>query len=291
MFTSAAFICESAARPAHRALSQTGYSVEDDLRRSDLSALVGIGGIIYALYFVFTHPHTGFNGFWDVTAAVLIGVTPPCIMLLSHTLVDLFRGFAIFVRSAFNRVNKTQTEVIEVLTRCSALVRTEGIGALSRERNGIRYELMRDGLSLILNDFSADEIRHNIQAKIHSKQAKMGTASHLFENMSKACPAVGMIGTLIGLITMLANLKDPASIGGGMAIAMVTTLYGLMLGTIIYAPFGEKIAIESEKVLALDQMILEGILLLKNKKSSLHLKDIVKTYGHNKPQASERDAR
>ena len=146
----------------------------------------------------------------------------------------------------------------------------------------MKYDLLRDGLSLILNDFTSDEIRHNLQAKINTKQARMGTASHLFENMSKVCPAVGMIGTLIGLITMLSNLKDPSTIGGGMAIAMVTTLYGLMLGTIIYAPFGEKIAIEAEKVSSLDEMVLEGVLLLKNKKSSLHFKDIVKTYSKDK---------
>ena len=247
-----------------------------------MSFILGMSGILYSLYFVFTHPHTGFHGFWDVTAAVLIGVTPPCIMLLSHTLVDLLAGYGILVSSSFNRLHKAQEKVIQILTRCSALVRSEGIGALTKERSGVKYELLRDGLSLILNDFSPDEIRHNLQAKINAKQARMGTASHLFENMSKVCPAVGMIGTLIGLITMLSNLKDPASIGGGMAIAMVTTLYGLMLGTIVYAPFGEKIAIEADKISSLDHMVLEGVLLLKNKKSSLHFKDIVKTYGKDK---------
>jgi chemotaxis protein MotA len=97
-----------------------------------------------------------------------------------------------------------------------------------------------------------------------------------------------MIGTLMGLIGMMANLSDPASIGSGMALALITTLYGLLLGTIIYAPFGEKIALEAEKSQELDLMVLEGVLALKSKKSSVHLKNIMATYGTNNKSFSTR---
>ena len=89
-----------------------------------------------------------------------------------------------------------------------------------------------------------------------------------------------MIGTLMGLIGMMSNLSDPATIGSGMALALITTLYGLLLGTILYAPFGEKIAIEAEKSQELNLMVMEGVLALKGKKSSVHLKNIMSTYGN-----------
>ena len=76
-----------------------------------------------------------------------------------------------------------------------------------------------------------------LNAKIAAKQTQMSLAQNLFENMAKVSPGVGMIGTLMGLIGMMSNLSDPASIGSGMALALITTLYGLLLGTIIYAPF------------------------------------------------------
>ena len=75
-----------------------------------------------------------------------------------------------------------------------------------------------------------------------------------------------MIGTLMGLIAMMSKLSDPSAIGAGMALALITTLYGLMLGTILYAPFGEKISIEAEKIHELDLLVLEGALALKGKK-------------------------
>ena len=63
-----------------------------------------------------------------------------------------------------------------------------------------------------------------------------------------------------------------------MALAMITTLYGLCLGTIIYGPWGEKLVLEAEKSLEVDLMIIEGILNIKGKKSSAHLRDLVKSY-------------
>ena len=244
-----------------------------------MSALIGISGIIYSIYFVLTAPHDGFRGYAEPSAIVLVGLCPPAVMLLSHTLKDFGVGFYTLVAALLGRGNAAQTEIINALTHCSALVRNEGIGALIQVRDRVRYEMLRDGLSLIVNDFSPDEIKHNLEARIQAKQARMAAASHLFENMSKVCPGVGMIGTLIGLISMLSNLQDPSRIGSGMAMALVTTFYGLLLGTTIYGPFGEKIAIESERSLGMDLMVMEGILHLKNKKSSIHLRDIVKTYG------------
>ncbi len=240
-------------------------------------------GIAYGLYFVFTAPAGGFHGYLDMPGIVLLGLLPPSIMLLSHRISDFLLGIKMLFQAMFNNTGRKQGVVIEALTRCSARVRAEGVGALVHERRTVSYDLMSDGLSLIVNDFSLDEIRHNLHAKISARQSQMQMASSLFENMAKVSPGVGMMGTLMGLIGMMSRMSDPAAIGSGMALALVTTLYGLLLGTIIYAPFGEKIALESEKILEIDKLVMEGVLALKAKKSSVHLKDIMRTYGNQQP--------
>lgn len=257
-----------------------------------MSPIIAIAGIVYSLYYVFTNPATGFSGYLDKPSLVLLGIMPPSIMLLSHNLNDFFVGFVTLLRSLF-ATSRNQNEVINVLTRSSQLVRSEGIGSLVNVRNQVRYELLKEGLSLIVNDFTQDEIRHNLQNKINAKQMRMSLAGNLFENMSKVSPGVGMIGTILGLIGMMVNLKDPTQIGGGMALAMITTLYGLLLGTVFYAPCSEKITLEAEKSLETDLMVLEGVLSLKAKKSSVHMKDIMSTYsrgakGANKNQGGGR---
>ncbi|MCX6125249.1 MAG: MotA/TolQ/ExbB proton channel family protein [Proteobacteria bacterium] len=247
-----------------------------------MSMLLGLTGIIGTIWFVMVHPHASFSGFWDPSGAMLLGLGPPCIMLLSHTVGDLFMGIKLLLQSITSQHNRNQAEIIDTLTKASQIVRSEGLGALVPLRDRAGYALLKDGLSLIINDFKSEEIRHNLMARVNAKQLRMALATNLFENMSKLCPGVGMIGTLLGLIHMLSQMNDPAKLGGGMAMAMITTLYGLSIGTVIYGPWGEKIHLESEKVQELDMMIVEGMLNIKGKKSSVHMKDIMKTYATTK---------
>lgn len=250
-----------------------------------MSSIMGLVGICFGLYYVLTHPSGSFQGYFDFPSMLLLVILPPSIILLSHRISDFFTGVQILLQSMFNNTQKLQEHVINALTVCSAKVRAEGVGALVAERNKLRYELMIDGVSLIVNNFTPEEIKHNLSGKINSKQQHMAIAINLFENMSRLAPAVGMMGTVIGLIQMMSNMSDPSSIGGGMATALITTLYGLLLGNVLYAPFGDKITIEAKKIYELDLMVLEGVLALKGKKSSVHLKDIMKTYSRAQPSS------
>ena len=246
-----------------------------------MSMLIGMAGIIGSLIFVFWYKSPGYQGYYDLPSLVLLGVAPPSIMLLSHTLMDFLTGIRLLFSSMLSQGRRNHSEVIETLTVASKAVRSDGLGSIMPIRDKARYDLLRDGLSLIINDFKPEEIKHNLMARVNQKQSHMALASSLFENMSKVCPGVGMIGTLLGLIAMMANMSDPASLGTGMALAMITTLYGLLLGTIIYGPWGEKIALEAEKILEIDLLVVDGILNIKGKKSSAHLKDLLKSYSAN----------
>jgi chemotaxis protein MotA len=245
-----------------------------------VSLILGIIGIVYSLYFAATSPATSFHGYMDKPSLVLLGIMPPSVMLLSHGLRDFAVGFSILAQALFRLQGRTEKEVIEVLTKSSALVRSEGIGSLLKVRNQVRHPLLRDGLSLIVNDFTTEEIRHNIQNKINAQQMRMSLANNLFDNLARLSPGVGLMGTV------MANLKNPETIGSGMAMAMITTFYGLILGNIIYAPCAEKIQLEAEKSLQIDLMVLEGVLSLKGKKSSIHMRDIMSTYTQRKAPGS-----
>lgn len=252
-----------------------------------MSPILGIIGIVFSGWFFFAHEgKNGFTGFFQASGLVFLLVGPPSIMLLSHTLTDFLTGFKLLFSSLFSRVRHHHEEVIEILSAASKAVRSEGMGAVIPFRDKAHYSLLRDGLSMIINDFKPDEIRNNLTARINLKQSHMQMASNLFENLSRLCPGVGMIGTLMGLILMLSNMSDPSKIGSNMALAMITTLYGLALGTIIFGPWGEKVALESEKCLELDLLVLEGVLNIKGKKSSVHLKDLVSSYGGAKGKSA-----
>jgi chemotaxis protein MotA len=252
-----------------------------------LSTLIGLAGIVFSLWFAFKHEGSGFQGYFSPGGAVLLLIGPPSIMLLSHSITDFFTGIKLLLGAMLGGKKKIHEEVIDTLTAASKAVRSDGMGAVIPFRDRATYDLLRDGLSLIINDFKPEEIRNNLMARVNLKQSHMQLSTNLFENMSKICPGVGMIGTLMGLIGMLSNMSDPSKIGSNMALAMITTLYGLGLGTILYAPWAEKIALEAEKSLELDMLVVEGVLNIKGKKSSIHLNDLMKSYtaGGRKPDA------
>ncbi|MBM3382576.1 MAG: hypothetical protein FJY29_09075 [Betaproteobacteria bacterium] len=248
-----------------------------------IGVLVGLSGFAWSLWYVLQHGSNQFRGFWDPAAAILLGVGPLCVILMSHSFVDFVAGIKTLTKIAFFSQKKEMNQIANQLSTMTSAVRTEGVGILARYKEHLRNPLLKDGVTLILSGFTPDEIRHNLTAKINTKQNEFTHASSLFENLGKLCPGMGLLGTIVGLVQMLSNMSDPARLGPGMAIALLTTLYGLLLGTVVYTPVSEKISIYAEKTLQRDLMILEGVMLMKEKKSHAHLRDVLNTYSSVAP--------
>ncbi|MEN9528250.1 MAG: hypothetical protein RI932_123 [Pseudomonadota bacterium] len=248
-----------------------------------IGVFVGLSGFACSLWYLLQHGSNQFQGFWDPAAAVLLGVGPLSVILMSHSFVDFVAGIRTLVSIAFLSQKKEMNQIANQLSTMTSAVRTEGVGILARYKEHIRNPLLKDGVTLILSGFTPDEIRHNLTAKINTKQTEYMHASSLFENLGKLCPGMGLLGTIVGLVQMLSNMSDPTRLGPGMAIALLTTLYGLLLGTVVYTPVSEKISIYAEKTLQRDLMILEGVMLMKEKKSHAHLRDVLSTYSNTPP--------
>ncbi len=259
------------------------------------SILFGLSGFGFSLWFVLSNTASKtFDGYVDVSALVLLLVAPPSIIFMSHNFMDFLKGIRVLFSMASLNQKKEMNQLSNQLTQLTSSVRTEGIGIVARFKDQVKNSLFRDGLQLILNSFSPDEIKHNLVAKINAKQNQFVHAQNLFESLAKLCPGMGLLGTIIGLVQMLSNLDDPKKIGPGLAVSLLSTLYGLVLGSAVYGPIAEKIAIYAEKIKQIDTMILEGVLLLKQKKSNAHLRDVLNTYsrpGAAQPQNAGRGQR
>lgn len=253
-----------------------------------IGVFFGLSGFSLALWYLLSQGSEHFNGFWNPAAAVLLGLGPLSVILMSHSFVDFISGLRTLFSIAFLNQKREMNTIANQLSTMSSSVRNEGVGILAKYKPALRNPLLKDGITLILSSFTAEEIRHNLTAKVNTKQTQFTHAATLFENLGKLCPGMGMLGTIIGLVKMLSNMSDPTMLGPGMAIALLTTLYGLLLGTVVYTPIGEKISIYAEKTLQLDLMILEGVLLLKEKKSQAHLRDVLNTYSNH--SGAERSA-
>ena len=107
-----------------------------------------------------------------------------------------------------------------------------------------------------------------------SSYQRDGKPSEILTNIGAYAPAFGMAGTLIGLVVMLGNMgADPAAIGSGMAVALITTFYGVMSARLIYLPIGVKLGAKNDETLFRNLLVTESLVLLAERKSPRYIQD------------------
>ena len=112
----------------------------------------------------------------------------------------------------------------------------------------------------------------------------------LFSAVGKYAPAFGMIGTLVGLVAMLANMDDPSSIGGGMAVALLTTMYGAILANVVFLPLADKLAARSSQEVLLKTIIIKGVMSIQSGDNPRIVEQKLKTFLPPSERGEEEEA-
>ena len=252
-----------------------------------ISFLIGLACFALAFWVTVDTKKTEFSGFYDESALLLLITGPIAVVLVSRGIFATLKGFKTVIGILFSSPRSQSKRVIKDLSELHAAVRSEGLGSLMSFKDRVKNQFLREGIQMVLGGFSADEIRQHLSVKIQMNQSLYQNTGDLFETLGKNCPAMGLIGTVIGLILMLSHLSDPTNIGTGMAVALLATLYGLILGTVIYTPLCDKVRHYGEKMYEIELMALNGLILIKDKKSEGHLENIFSTYSrHGKKSSS-----
>lgn len=141
--------------------------------------------------------------------------------------------------------------------------------------------MFRDGLSLVAMGFKADEVRKLLEIKKAQNEASLARCSVFYFNLAKMGPAFGLLGTLVGLIILLyyhmgeGNMEKVAS---SMGVALTATLYGVGIANLIFQPLAEYLQYNAERGAALDDMIIEGTVQIRERRHPLYLMQALKAY-------------
>lgn len=170
------------------------------------------------------------------------------------------RLIASVTRRVFNSPNNEVLNIIQFLLRAKQLSRREGFVVLERMAAESPTKAIEKGLKLIADGTDVATIRQILDTEQKYMEEHHKVGQKIFAEMGKYAPAFGMIGTLVGLVQMLAQLDDPAAIGPKMAVALLTTFYGALLANLIFIPMVTKlerrIKIESQQI----QLSIVGLL-------------------------------
>lgn len=199
--------------------------------------------------------------------------------LIAHPFSHLMRGFkAFFV--VFVRKELDFVKVIEDICDFSTMYSQKGILGLEEKLKTYTSEdLLRDGINMIINGYKPEEVLQFIEHSIHRRYDQEMIDYYVFRTMARTSPAFGMVGTLVGLIFMLQKLgENPKLLGPFLAVALITTFYGLILANLVFGPMGNKLLHHAELNMRIGRMIYDGICFILQKQHPVFIKDQLAAY-------------
>jgi chemotaxis protein MotA len=197
---------------------------------------------------------------------------PSILIVFGGTIGTLLIGFKLEQIKKFGKIfmvaikppQNDPKEMIKKLVEFSTKARKDGILALEADANNEENEFLKKGLGMAIDGNEPDIIRDLLEIDMEQTEARHKTNQDMFGQVAGFAGAMGMIGTLIGLVAMLLNMADPAAIGPAMAVALLTTMYGAMLGNIIGTPVENILGLRTKDEMLLKTLIIEGIISIQS---------------------------
>ena len=224
----------------------------------DLATMLGIV-FAFGMVMMAIMSGSGLGTFINMPGAmIVIGGTLGATMI-NYPLGDVIGVMKVGMKAVFAKTASTPgviTDFVEYATRA----RREGILALESATAEVKDEFLKKGLQLTVDGLEPQAIEEILQTEIDYVEARHKLGADIFQTMGTFAPALGMIGTLIGLVQMLQSMEDPSAIGPAMAIALLTTFYGSVLANIVFLPISGKLRKRSQDEVMVKEMVLNGIL-------------------------------
>lgn len=227
----------------------------------DIAAIIGlIGGTAVVIGSILFAGST-LKAFYDVPSVVCVVGGASMAALTSFPLKMLLRLPMIFKKAFFPKVPGVEPVIVQ-LVEYAEVARRDGILALEARLPEIQDPFIKMGLQMAIDGTDADIMETILRTDMDSLAQRHRNGKAMLDCLNKYGPAWGMIGTLLGLVIMLGNMSDPNAIGPGMAVALLTTLYGAIISNMICAPLSDKLALYSKRELEVREIVVRGILAI-----------------------------
>jgi chemotaxis protein MotA len=180
-------------------------------------------------------------------------------LFVGHPLSRVLNMFT-YLRLTLRQPNFQEERLISQLVTFSEKARREGLLALEDDLEELEDEFLRKGIQLVVDGTDPEIIKSILYNELNQVQARHQHGILLIDDFSKQAPAFGMIGTILGLVIMLARIEDRSTIGQGMAVALLTTFYGAMLSYLVFGPLKKKLEDRDGAEALVKEIMIEGIL-------------------------------
>ncbi|HMQ53956.1 MAG TPA: motility protein A [Anaerolineae bacterium] len=195
---------------------------------------------------------------------------PSLVMVLGGTIGAAMMGYPlktfltlpILIKNTFIADSGGPTEIITQFVSLADQARREGLLSLEETVNKLEEPLVKKGLMLVVDGVDPEVVRNVLEIDNDLAARRHGAGIALMETMASLGPAMGLLGTVVGLIGVLRNLSDPSSLGPSMAVAFLTTLYGVIVANLIFIPLATKLKQKDKTESIVREVTVEGVLAI-----------------------------
>lgn len=240
----------------------------------DLATLIGLAGalvLIASAVILGASPDVFING-----PSLLIVIAGSLLVVLAKfSLSQFFGAFSAAVRAFKFKLPETQS-AIEELVEVAQIARKEGV--LGLEGREVASPFLGQGIQMLVDGQDGDTIKQLLNKERLMTLDHNRSGAKVFTAMADVGPAMGMIGTLIGLVQMLSNMEDPKSIGPAMAVALLTTLYGAMMATMIASPIADKLSLRMTEEARMQSLYIDALVAIQEGTNPRIIEQLLSSY-------------
>ncbi len=229
----------------------------------DITTILGVvSGISLIVIAIFMRMGgMGLKGFFDVSSMFITFGGTFAATLVNYPMKQVLGVFKI-AKKVLTEKEEDPTELVSQFLTFTKIAHKQGILELEKELNKINNDFLKRGVQLVVDGADQDRIRTELETEITFIRERHRVGQEIFLTLGTYCPAFGMIGTIMGLIMMLARIEDQSQIAGGMALALLTTFYGAVAGYLFFLPVAGKLKRRSEDEMFIKEVIIRGVLSL-----------------------------
>lgn len=244
----------------------------------DIASVIGvIAGIVLITGAIAIAPGASFSAFIDYPAIAVVLGGATAAVLVSMPLRDVLKTFVVLKNVFFNKP-EDPVGLIEQTVSLAETARRDGLLALENRIEELDNSFIILGIQMAVDGTRPEVMEDVLRTEMEAVENRHQAGKRVVDQIGKFAPAFGMIGTLIGLIIMLGNMDDPSALGPGMAVALLTTLYGALIANLFALPMAEKLGFLSQQEQVNMEIIVRGIMAIQAGENPRVIEQKLKTF-------------
>ena len=230
-----------------------------------------------------------FGAFIDAPSVMVVIGGAIAAAMISFPMKAFLSVFSVGMRTIFYKIDSIPS-LIEEIVSLAETARRDGLLALESRLEEIQNSFVVLGIQMAVDGTRPEVMEDILRTELDAVATRHRDGKALFDCMGRFAPAFGMIGTLMGLVIMLGDMSDPSKIGAGMAVALLTTMYGAIASNVVFLPFAEKLGYTNKQELLAMEIIVRGIMAIQSGENPRVIEQKLNTFIPPKLRVSDKAA-